>query len=162
MTKKCGKCKRSKPLDEFYKNRSKRDGRDDYCKKCRSKRSKKYNDDPGNKDKKLRLYFDTPRGKRHKITAARWWKRVGWLRRISRKYGVTPQEYEDKLSEQNGVCAICARPNGKIRLAVDHDHKTGKVRGLLCNRCNIVLGLLNDGIDLFDKLRAYLQAHQNT
>ncbi|MEI8051963.1 MAG: endonuclease domain-containing protein [Actinomycetes bacterium] len=50
--------------------------------------------------------------------------------------GVTPAIYEVMLDDQDGGCAICGRPPKTRRLDVDHDHKTGKVRGLLCHRCN--------------------------
>lgn len=62
---------------------------------------------------------------------------------LKRKYGITLAEYDQMLEEQHGVCAICggADPSGR-RLAVDHDHETGKVRGLLCTSCNTRLGFL--------------------
>ena len=73
-------------------------------------------------------------------------------RGLRRKYGITEAEYNEMLVSQKGVCKLCGksesiksdtpRQRGKERkLAVDHDHKTGKVRGLLCYRCNLDLGL---------------------
>lgn len=59
-----------------------------------------------------------------------------WGRRLKRKYGITAEQYGEMLAAQAGGCAICARPPKTRRLAVDHNHKTGKVRGLLCYRCN--------------------------
>lgn len=66
-------------------------------------------------------------------------------------YGISLAEYEKMLDLQNGACAICGKRetvrvrNGTIRhMAVDHDHKTGKIRGLLCSRCNPMLGLAKD------------------
>lgn len=62
------------------------------------------------------------------------------------RYSLTPSDYRQMLEKQNHVCAICGEPettkrNGRIiHLAIDHDHETGKVRGLLCKRCNTVLG----------------------
>lgn len=52
---------------------------------------------------------------------------------------LSPDEYEALLEAQGGVCAICGNPPAKRRLSVDHDHATGKVRGLLCFRCNRAL-----------------------
>lgn len=72
------------------------------------------------------------------------------------KYGITPEEYERLFLAQGGVCAVCfeketAKRNGVVRrLAVDHDHTTGKVRGLLCSWCNLAIGYLRD-----DALRAH-------
>ncbi len=70
------------------------------------------------------------------------------------------------LEEQNGVCAICGKPETKIfknkviSLAVDHDHKTGKVRSLLCYRCNGVLGLIFENPSLLNKYTEYLNKHR--
>ncbi len=64
---------------------------------------------------------------------------------LVRKYGITIEEYEQMLKDQNGVCKICKGPDpaGKD-FAVDHCHVTGKVRGLLCQNCNTSLGLMKD------------------
>lgn len=59
-----------------------------------------------------------------------------------REYGITLAEYEAMLESQNGVCARCRKPPGALRLAVDHDHETGRVRKLLCGPCNTWLGRL--------------------
>lgn len=73
------------------------------------------------------------------------------LRRKLKIYGITPQIYNDIFEKQNGVCAICGniqdRKNRKM-LAVDHCHNTGKVRGLLCDKCNIGLGHFDNVKDL--------------
>lgn len=81
------------------------------------------------------------------------------------QYGITLEEYEERHRDQGGVCATCGRPEwvtargGKVRLlCVDHDHVTGKVRGLLCSNCNRAVGLLNDDVDLMKKVIYYLQA----
>lgn len=60
-------------------------------------------------------------------------------KRLQRLYGITADEYDRILVGQKGVCFICQRPPKTIRLSVDHDHATGWVRGLLCNRCNRML-----------------------
>ena len=79
-------------------------------------------------------------------------------------YGMTLLEYNKMLEEQNEVCAICKQPevaidcNGKIRiLAVDHCHKTMKVRGLLCNKCNLALGHVEDDIEILRAMITYLE-----
>lgn len=59
-------------------------------------------------------------------------------------YGLTVEQYEEMFSKQDGVCAICKQPWKTRRLAVDHCHKTGKIRGLLCGRCNGQLGWLEN------------------
>ena len=70
-------------------------------------------------------------------------------RQLIIKFGITAAQYDALLVEQGGTCAMCpatALTSGK-RLAVDHDHQTGEVRGLICDLCNRALGLLNDDID---------------
>ena len=81
--------------------------------------------------------------------------------------GVDATRYQEMLREQNGVCAICHNPethrdglSGKPKdLAIDHDHKTGAVRALLCSSCNTALGLFNDDPELLDKAKSYLARH---
>lgn len=84
-----------------------------------------------------------------------------------RVVGVDALRYQEMLREQNGVCAVCSQPekhrdglSGKPKdLAVDHDHKTGAVRALLCSACNTALGLFNDSPELLDAAKAYLKRH---
>lgn len=77
-------------------------------------------------------------------------KRKRWARitHLRLKYGLELHEYEVMFSSQGGVCAICAQPpeEGKV-LQVDHDHITGRIRGLLCHKCNKALGLLNEQLE---------------
>ena len=82
---------------------------------------------------------------------------------LKRNYGITLQEHQQMFEEQNGACAICkGEGDGKWKkLCVDHDHKTGKVRQLLCRRCNMILGQAYDDISLFEEYIKYLQKHQN-
>jgi len=85
-----------------------------------------------------------------------------------RTYGITLEEYDAMFKAQGKVCAICHHPEKKIdgrtgqvqRLHVDHDHKTGKVRRLLYNTCNVILGLVDDDPAYFQLLVAYLEKHQ--
>lgn len=80
---------------------------------------------------------------------------------ITSRYGLTPEEFDAMKASQNNVCAICGtnRDLGRGReLHVDHNHETGKVRGLLCNFCNRGLGLFRDNIELLDKAKEYLNA----
>ncbi len=73
------------------------------------------------------------------------------------RYGLTPEQYQFLLSSQDGVCATCGSINkdGR-RLAVDHDHETGEIRGLLCHNCNVILGLVNDRPEVLLSLVEYL------
>ena len=84
-----------------------------------------------------------------------------------RTYGITLIEYELMLKSQNGVCKICGQfetakgNSGKILpLSIDHEHKTGKIRGLLCAKCNKALGLLNSDIEVSKAITKYLEEKQ--
>lgn len=82
--------------------------------------------------------------------------------KLRKQYNMTPEDYEVLLQQQSGVCAICGatNPNGS-RLGVDHDHETGKVRGLLCSTCNVALGKLEKDRTWAEKAITYLiQADQ--
>ncbi len=77
-------------------------------------------------------------------------------------YGLTVEQYDDILIQQNCVCAICGKPeksSSKGVLSIDHDHTTGKVRGLLCDTCNSGLGHFYDSIDLLQGAMLYLKQH---
>lgn len=84
-----------------------------------------------------------------------------------RRFGITIEQYDQKLAVQNGVCAICNKEEtqkgrgGLVKyLAVDHDHKTGKIRGLLCARCNHrILGYIKDSIEHLEAAIEYLKKY---
>jgi hypothetical protein len=84
------------------------------------------------------------------------YKKTGIKARLWKLYRLTPEEYDKILAVQGGKCASCEKSPSHIRLAVDHDHKTGRIRGLLCWPCNHVLGLLRDNPELALKLGKYL------
>ena len=87
-------------------------------------------------------------------------------RNLKHKYNLTPEQYNEILLRQNGVCAICSLPDGILNaktgkpghLPVDHNHKTGQVRGLLCFTCNSAIGLLkcDDSNELLVNALKYL------
>ena len=79
---------------------------------------------------------------------------------LQRNYGITSDDYNSMLTEQKGVCAICGNGNStkdNKPLHVDHCHDTGKVRGLLCQKCNTSIGLFNHDVDILQKAVVYLQ-----
>jgi hypothetical protein len=88
-----------------------------------------------------------------------------WADRLLRKYGLTTEQYESMLAAQDGRCAICRQPETRTvhgvvsRLAVDHDHRTARVRGLVCHLCNRAIGLLQDDPDLLRAAAEYLDSH---
>ena len=76
--------------------------------------------------------------------------------RLRRIYGITAEQYDRILAFQGGTCAICKRPPGKNRLAIDHDHKTGLIRGLLCWQHNSGLTKFGDDGELLENAVAYI------
>jgi hypothetical protein len=98
-------------------------------------------------------------------TQAREWREKNQSRvldaHFQRSYGITLEEYNRMLAEQGGGCGICgARKGGKYegeRLHVDHDHATGRARGLLCGKCNRGIGQLDDDIERVLAAVRYLQ-----
>jgi sulfur transfer complex TusBCD TusB component (DsrH family) len=89
-------------------------------------------------------------------------------RAIKHKFNITQQQYDEILLAQNGVCALCGKPETKIShkshkvlpLAIDHDHKTGKIRGLLCDDCNVMLGRAKDEAEVLRKAANYIEQNR--
>ena len=88
-------------------------------------------------------------------------------RSLLKNFSITRNKYNKMLELQNNVCLICGKPethinnNGKINLlSVDHCHKTGKIRGLLCRRCNLTLGAINEDIKILKAAIIYLEKNQ--
>ncbi len=79
--------------------------------------------------------------------------------RFKREYGLTLEEYNQLFMKQNGKCALCFKHQKdlKVALAVDHNHHTGKIRGLLCTTCNRAIGLFNDDPSVLQRATTYLR-----
>jgi len=120
----CSGCKTEKPASEFYKaNCKSADGLQAWCKVCARNAATAY------RKRNPKAGYEIRRRSVLKIV-----------------YGLSEQEYDAMLEQQNNACAICFVPAWleDRRLAVDHDHDSGKVRGLLCARCNRGIGLFDD------------------
>lgn len=78
-----------------------------------------------------------------------------------RSYGISVDQYNYLFKIQKGVCYICQEKELKKSLGIDHDHKTGKVRGLLCSKCNTAIGLLKDDPELLTRAQNYLTRENN-
>lgn len=102
----------------------------------------------------------------HRNKARRDWLRENdpaalqrlYRRQNLQKYRITPEQYDELLEKQGGLCAICQVHHSKFqrRLAVDHCHHTGKIRGLLCASCNSGIGKLQDDVEILKAALAYL------
>lgn len=137
----CRSCQIEKTLDCFYNLKKNPD-----CKECRSKKDKEYYKGNTNKfrEKSRRFRKENPE------------KIKGWY--LKGRYNLTLEEYNNKLQEQNGACQICKRTN--INLVVDHNHSTGDVRGLLCSRCNLAFGALEENLDILQSMINYKDKYQ--
>jgi hypothetical protein len=94
-------------------------------------------------------------------THARQWRQrnsaIAHERRLESNFGITADEYWELYERQGGRCAICRIANGRARrLAVDHDHSTGQIAGILCGPCNIMLGRLGRSADAYLRVLEYL------
>ena len=103
-----------------------------------------------------------------KINNARWSSQNEDRRKLLAKkhnllkFGLTPERYLSMLADQNGLCALCkGKPSKRYgSLAVDHNHRNGRIRGLLCNSCNVALGHFRDSESLLMSAIAYLRRGQ--
>lgn len=116
----CSKCKQTMPLDRFPRNKDGKDGRNSVCACCKKVKHKEYMARP-DVLVKTRTYQSTYR--KNNPSKARAWH-------LRTEYGITVQDYDLMLELQKGRCAICGEECSLLH--VDHDHVTGKVRGLLC------------------------------
>lgn len=84
--------------------------------------------------------------------------------KLLKRYGITLAEFNKTLEEQNGLCLGCYKHQTQLKkvLRIDHSHKTGKFRGLLCNSCNMAIGMLNDDPEILERLAKYLRKHTDT
>lgn len=138
MQKVCKDCNIEKPNDEFYKNYNKKAKKYYYrlnCIPCENKRSQQHH--ASNRTKRS--------------LQNRSWN-------LKKKFGIDVEEYDKMLLSQNGVCKICKKIDSDRGLAVDHDHKTGRVRGLLCLKCNTGLGQFNDDAEMLGLAIQYLKS----
>ena len=85
------------------------------------------------------------------------WKGKGRAAKLKKAYGITIEQYDEQLAVQGGVCAICGKPPKSRCLDVDHDHKTGLLRGLLCHMCNRALAYLRNDPNHAGRAEAYLR-----
>ena len=127
--KQCTKCGELKPLSEYHKDKTKRDGHKPRCKTCAS------------------IYFQENRAE--KLDKAR-----------IRNYGVTREEFDQMIKDQDGSCEICKLPFVPNKTPhVDHCHTTNRIRGLLCNHCNRGLGGFRDSIKIMQSAQEYIKKY---
>lgn len=152
--KQCSVCKEFKALDQFYRvsNSSRHRAA---CKQCTNMSHKIYVKTEIGATKKKAASKTYRQNNRTKRTLSEEQKVARQCKEIERKYGITCQQRDDLLVQQNGNCAKCEKPLAKP--VIDHDHTTGKVRGILCYGCNVGIGLLGDSIEGLEEAVDYLR-----
>ncbi len=161
-SRKCSKCEKVKPLRDFYFFKSK-GVYDTRCKKCSRKQAlDRYHSKEGQAYAKKRLKSGDSKKARDKWEA-RNGKRFRFLQKL-KKYNLTEKSYAKLLCSQDNSCAICTANLESLnsrQVHIDHNHSTGRVRGILCNKCNQGLGLFNESILLFKKAVYYMGQESN-
>ena len=155
--KSCCECRKTKPVSEFTCRRKEPDGLTRQCRDCIKTRREEW------------VSKNIDRVRATNLTAsqkyaAKYPERIEEAR-IRCQYGIGFAEYDAMLEAQGGCCAVCGapplvRPHGKRAiLCIDHDHTTGKVRGLLCRLCNHGIGSFADNPALLENAATYLRGH---
>lgn len=164
----CTKCKKEKLLSEYHRDKGQKSGLAPRCKTCKAKYMKEFRESP--KGQKQKDYAKRPDIRAKNIERSREYRQSGKKAISAKKYydsdkgrdfylkryhKITLKQYTEMLLDQKGVCKICGlpetNPNGRggIKpLSVDHNHATGKIRGLLCSKCNVMLGVALDNPDI--------------
>ena len=130
----CGHCKLPRKVGDFYRNKGKPGGRSRTCRFCQEEYCKSWR-------------------RRHPKKSCEIRRRS----RIKHAYGLSGGEFDRLLTRQSNQCAVCKSPLTKP--CVDHDHRTGKVRGLVCRDCNLAVGHFKDDPERMRKAIRYLQKH---
>lgn len=135
--KRCVKCEEIKKAEAFRKSMKYSTGLTSWCKSCLNANNRIWG----------RINVES--------------KRKSDLKAKAKRYGLTLDQYKELVKLQNNECAICSSTQEKTRLAIDHCHKTLKVRGLLCDLCNRGLGFFRDSTDRLSKAIEYLKVNEN-
>lgn len=146
----CKRCGIKRSYIDFHIVKECRGGRRPVCKFCIRKQQKKRYDDNAEfaRARQRKWHTDNPRASRGS--------------KLKSTYGITIEQYDAMFISQGGICLICGCPetvkrNGKIKnLSIDHNHVTGKIRGLLCQKCNQALGLLGENPVTINSLLKYI------
>ncbi|MER5221559.1 endonuclease VII domain-containing protein [Streptomyces flaveus] len=172
-SRRCSGCKRTLDRGAFASNRSMPDGLQAYCRECSAEYYRQRQEAKG---RTVRVKVSVPSGHKHcrgcgEVKPYSEWHRknsapdglasrckaaAGPAGHLRRKYGITEAERDELIASQMGLCAICLKAPA---VQVDHCHKTGRVRGVLCFNCNSGLGLLRDDPAAMNRAADYLEGN---
>lgn len=143
-TKVCSKCGIEKPLNEFGKEKRLKHGLRCWCKSCCSEYNKVYNQINEKRVKaQKKEYLARPEIKAMYAEYRERNKNKKAEYDLMRTYNITIEQKQQMITDQNGLCGICrAKFKNQKDACVDHDHETGKIRGMLCKTCNKLLGII--------------------
>lgn len=141
--KKCNKCNKIKELKHFSRKKSQKDGYNYWCKECCKENASLWQLNNVDKSKTRQSVWAKKNPDKVKNT------------KLKDRYGITLEQYNRMLLQQQDQCKICGM--NEKRLFVDHDHVTGKVRGLLCFSCNTALGHFKDSVTFIESALNYLK-----
>lgn len=164
--KKCTKCGVEKSINDFYKDQYR-------CKECQKEEYRiRYKKNPEKlkqqgrqsyyrhieKRKSYSVNYRLENPEKEKIRHRRYHEKNKEKERsanLQRSYGISLEKYNEIYNKQNGKCLLCGKH--KNVLQVDHSHTDGKVRGLICGKCNRAIGLIDDSPTLAEKIASYLK-----
>ena len=160
MLKKCTRCGLEKDIELFSRDKYKSDGRRSHCKECNKQdHIQRYEKDP-------QAMRDRTRDYRAKLkeTNPEKLRLSDRNTKLKRAYGLNHAQVEQMKKDQDYKCYVCCKHESTLGfkgLVVDHDHKTGKVRKLLCNSCNTALGLLGEDVNIMASLIKYTEENKD-
>jgi len=162
----CRLCGETKSIADFYRATGTKDGHRGECKDCARKarrhwylsnreisikRAQEWRQNNRERYEAYRRFYRKTHGERKKATDRRTY--------LKRVYGICPEEFDFLVVAQGGRCAICGKKDDH-QLHIDHDHGTGRVRGLLCGSCNRAMGLFHEDPNRFRSAELYLRRPQ--
>ena len=171
--KKCSKCKQNKDIACYDKNPQQKSGLHPACKECDKDIRKRYRDkdikeNPEKRKKRASEWHKNNKdaiSERHRVYYQMKKNKDSFRnRKYLKLYNISIDDYNDMFIHQSGKCVICGVHQSELnrRLHVDHCHETGKVRGLLCGKCNRGLGLFCDNTQLVSNALKYLEMEGGT
>lgn len=162
--KRCSRCDTEKPAERFYRRHRSRDGLSVWCKDCYALYGREWAQANAARVAETRALRRQENPATAHESDRRWRAKNPHAPWLKRRYGLTLAQYDAMLQVQGGGCAVCGGPQANRRcgdrFCVDHDHATGRIRGLLCGPCNLAIGYFQDRPDLLRAAAAYLERCQ--